>query len=107
MGTGVVDPRLEKARVLLRRIQQLHRIIVPSQRVNDQQRADGERNIDRARNVEHALVTIGILHPNFKNARPTIRVIAAVAVDLDVVGQQLDGFPLEAVNRFIHLIPPV
>ena len=107
MGAGVVNPRLEQAGVLLRRVQQLDRIVVPGQRVNDQQRADGERNIDRARNVEHALVAVGILHPNFKNARPAIRMIATVAVDLDVVGQQLDGFPFEAVNGFIHLVPPV
>ena len=33
--------------------------------------------------------------------------IATVAVDLDVVGQQLDGFPFEAVNGFIDLVPPV
>ena len=107
VGTGIVNPRLEQAGVLLSGVQKLNRIVVPRQRVNDQQRADGERDIHRAGDVQHALVAVRVLHPDFKNAGPAVRVVTAVPVDLNVIGQQLDGFPFEAIDGLVHLVSPV
>ena len=41
----VVNPGLQEASVLLSRIQQLHRVVVPRERVNDEQTADGKRHV--------------------------------------------------------------
>ena len=103
-GAWVVLPDLVEASALLRGVQQLNRVVVSGNGMDNQQRLQRELLFNRVGDVLHPFVSVGVNHLQEVLTRPGVGVRAAVDVDLRIHTRH--GCDALAVEGIQNAIPP-
>lgn len=104
VGRRVMEEEFSHAALVDRSVEQLHRVVVAEERVDDQFRFDMHRHHHRVGHVDDAEVAVGVLHADGVGSRGGIVMDGLVGIHHAVVAEVL---PLDARDVFGRAVAPI
>ena len=93
--------RLPHTTLVNRSVEELHRVVITQERIDDKLCLDIHGNVDTVRHVDHAVVTVRILHADDVGARRRVVVRHLVNVKGKVVAKLLIYYTWHIVSKAV------